>query len=249
MARKLREVHPDLPHHVILRGNNRRRLFSRPGDYTRFISFLAEALRKHDVALHGLTLMANHVHAILRPRARDGLVHAVKSAAQRYAVHRNRQRDGTGKLFEQRYSCTAVTTDEYLGAVTCYNDLNPVRAGIVADPLAFRWSTYPLHAGQPTRSAIPAEMWTPSAWYLALGDDPLERAARYAHAAWAYLQGALPEGHAAVTAAAEALTTATYHRRLERPDRTRADESSATYGELRGMPEKPYETGDFPTGE
>jgi putative transposase len=239
MARKLREVHPDLPHHVILRGNNRRRLFGRPGDYSRFISYLGDAIQKHDVALHGLTLMANHVHAILRPSGREGLVQAIKSTAQRYAVYRNRQRESTGKLFEQRFWCTPITTDEYLAAVTCYNDLNAVRAGLVGDPLAFRWSTYALHAGQPSCSAIPAELWTPSPWYLDLGGDPLERAARYAQAAWLYLKSSLPDRHASSTAAAEALSTTRYRRRLERPDRTRADEPAAAYGELRGMPEKP----------
>jgi putative transposase len=223
MSRKPREVHPDLPHHVILRGNNRRRLFTRANDYTHFIGFLGEALDRHGVALHGLTLMSNHVHAILRPPDADALARTIKSAAQRFAVHRNREHDGSGKLFEQRYFCAAVTTDEYLARVTCYNDLNAVRAGVVDDPFDFRWSTYALHAGQPRRSAVPEDIWTPSPWYLALGSSSDERSAHYAEAAWAYVTHALPDRHAAIAAAAEAMSMQRAQRPRLRPDRTRAD--------------------------
>jgi putative transposase len=249
MARPLREIHPGFPHHVILRGNNHRRLFSRPGDYQRFLSFLAESLRKNSVALHAITLMANHVHTILRPGDRESLVRVVKSTAQRYAVYRNRRRGGTGKLFEQRYQCIPVRTDEQLGIVTCYSDLNAVRAGLVDDPLKFRWSTYALHVGLPDRGDIPVELWTPSAWYLALGSDPALRALRYAEATAAYVEHSLPERHSAIAAAIEAVSNASDGRRLERPDRTRANEDRAAYGKVRGMPENTCEADKLQTGE
>ena len=225
MSRKARQVHPDLPHHVILRGNNRRRLFSSATDYSKFIAFLGEAIDRNTVALHGLTLMSNHVHAILRPPDAEALSRTIKSTAQRFAVHRNREREGSGKLFEQRFFCAAIATDEYLARVTCYNDLNAVRAGRVEDPLDFRWSTYALHAGVPERSSIPAEIWTPSPWYLALGHDPAERAGRYTEAAWAYVTHALPERHAAIALAAEAMSatkTRAEFPEARRPDRSRA---------------------------
>jgi putative transposase len=175
------------------------------------------------VDLHALTLMANHVHAILRPPGRDALAHAIKSTAQRYAVYRNRRRGSSGKLFEQRYHSIPILTDEYLSTVTCYNDLNAVRAGIVDDPFAYPWSTYALHAGRPDACSIPSSMWTPSAWYLSLGGDGAGRAARFAETALVYVEHSLPERHAAIVAAAEALSLATARPAELRPDLSRAE--------------------------
>lgn len=209
---------PGLPHHVILRGNNRRRLFSYSTDYERFMSYLARAVRKTGVKLHALSLMANHVHLIVTPADAGVLARFVKLTAQRYAQVRNLRRDGSGKLFEERYTCVPILTDEQLAATTAYVDLNAHRAHLVEDPSAHRWSTYRLHAGLPG-SAVPESLWTPSAWYFTLGATPAARAACYRDfaAAWAAqyhaVDAALP---------AEDRQPALHARRLERPDRSRA---------------------------
>ncbi len=221
MTRQTRTVLPGYPHHVILRGNNRRRLFSTPSDYLRFLSYLQTELQGSECSVHALTLMSNHVHAVVTPPRADALSWLIARVAQRYAVRRNRAREASGKLFEERFISRPCTTDLDLATLIPYVDLNPVRAGRVVDGCEYPWSTYAIHAGAPERSRV-AELWRPSAWYMSLGSCPQARAAaylEYAHAA--LVRGDKPEPAKRI-AAIEALSEQRYTRRLERPDRSRA---------------------------
>jgi putative transposase len=189
------EVIPGLPHHVMLRGNNKRRLFSYAPDYRRMIGYFVDALKEHPVILHALVLMANHLHALLTPATVDDLSRFVHPIAQRYAQYRNRRRGGTGKVFEERFIAIPVTNEQYLATLTGYIELNPVRAGRVDDPLGWPWSTYALHAG--SAAGVPSYIWTPSDWYKSLGADRQERAAAYTQFVHEVDPRALPPEHLA----------------------------------------------------
>jgi putative transposase len=247
MSRQPRIVLPDYPHHVVVRGNNRRRLFSYPSDYGKFLLYLRAGLERAELALHALTMMSNHVHLVLRAPGVDAMAQGMKLTLQRYAKYRNRAREASGKLFESRYLCIPITDDEQLAVVTYYTDVNALRAGKVKDAVDYPWSTYAIHAGQPLRSSVPYDLWTPSPWYLALGPTANVRAARYRErVAWYLAKDAKP---AQVTAAASAemLSAAKDGKRFERPDRTRACDRREPYNtsyeprslvEMRGYAEK-----------
>ncbi|HEY4659299.1 MAG TPA: transposase [Gemmatimonadaceae bacterium] len=230
MTRIGRLVAPGMPHHVICRGNNRRRIFSSSSDFELFLWLLARASQRFDCQVHALALMTNHVHAILTPPDAAALAGCVKGFSQRYAQERNRDREASGKLFEERYLRFPVLADRQLGVTTSYIELNPVRAGVVAAPEEYRWSTHRLHAGMLDASCVPAAMWTPSPWYLGLGGSPTARAERYRDwvAAHQGLEGE-PERVTRIQAA-EALSAPRYARRLRRPDGTCACEPVARYG-------------------
>jgi hypothetical protein len=51
-----------------------------------------------------------------------------------------------------------------------YIELNPVRAGMIALPEHYRWSSVHAHLGK-----RPDPRWTPHPLYLALGEDPAIR--------------------------------------------------------------------------
>ena len=55
-----------------------------------------------------------------------------------------------------------------------YIELNPVRAGIVADPSEYAWSSYAHHVGSKSDPVI-----TDHPLYWALGNTPFEREAAY----------------------------------------------------------------------
>lgn len=172
-------VIPDHPHHVILRGNNRRRLFSYPREQRFFLTRLLEGSHKHGVPVHSTVLMTNHVHLIATPAGHEQLARFVGSFAQTYAQFRNRRRGSSGKLFEERYKCIPIRTDEQMAITMAYVELNPVRAGICAEPSDYRWSTFPQHAGCEGTEPLFEKLWSPSAWYASLGSDSSERAAVY----------------------------------------------------------------------
>ena len=67
----------------------------------------------------------------------------VKELKQRYTRWHNRRHRRTGTLWEHRFGSLLVEGDETaLLTIAAYIDLNPVRAGLVADPKEYRWCGY-----------------------------------------------------------------------------------------------------------
>lgn len=234
MARTKREqqVVPGAVHHVYFRGNNRRRLFSYDGCFLRYLRELERAAEKFECALHGLSLMSNHGHLEVTPPSRTALSGMMARVGQQFAVFRNRSREGSGKLFEERFHCKAIVDELHLARLTPYIELNPERAGIVGDLSQYRWSTYWLHVGRPELCRVPASLWTPSPWWLSLGATDSERAAHYRQLvdvcrargqAWTE-----DDDHRRTVDHVESASSP-YKRRLERPDGSRAAESQTGY--------------------
>lgn len=226
MVRKPRSERliPNIPNHFVHRANNRRRLFSYPDDYATFLWHLGRASDEHEVSVHALSLMANHVHVLATPPSVTATSRWVAQFAQRYAQIRNGRRGGTGKLFEERYYSKPVDTEEYLMTVTLYIEANPVRGGIVDDAIDYRWSTYALHAGAAERSAVAPSSWVPTQWYVALGSSDMERAARYRELFVNYTRSdneVWPQFRR---------VESDYTRRLLRPDGSRASERHVRLG-------------------
>ncbi len=67
----------------------------------------------------------------------------LKELKQRYTRWHNRRHKRVGTLWEHRFRSVLVEGDERaLLTIAAYIDLNPVRAGIVADPKDYRWCGY-----------------------------------------------------------------------------------------------------------
>jgi putative transposase len=190
MPRTARVVVPGYPHHLILRGNNRRNLFSYPRDYRGFLFDIAGARSRYACLVHAFCLMTNHVHLLVTPLVAGTLNKFVQRIAQCLAQRRNRTRGGSGKLFEERFKSVLVVDDAQLAATTAYVELNPTRAGLCSRPEEYAWSSYRLHAGT-ERSRVLLAMWAPSPWYLSLGRADATRAKAYVE--WFDGFRALPE--------------------------------------------------------
>jgi putative transposase len=217
MPRQLRIVVPGVPHHVVLRGNNRRRLFSNNADRLFWLQCLDRAMKATHCALHQNSLMTNHTHLIVTPPTIESLPTLVKRACQRYAQCRNDRLNASGKLFEQRYYSEPVADETHLLYTLLYNDANAYRAGMVDDPTEHRWSTGPLHAARDD-GKFPASMWTPLVLYTRLGRSREQRAEAYRRLMAAYLQDPawIPYDDGA--------SEPRYRQRIERPDGTSARE-------------------------
>ena len=152
-------VEPGMPHHIVTRGNNRRRLFSYRTDYRRFLYYLDDARVEHACSLQQISLMPNHVHLIMTPPEKDSLSDAMQRCLQRYSRYRNESREASGRLFEERFWCEPLLTLEAVEAITLYNDSNALQASMVDRPEDHRWSTCAIHRA---RSAGPQRsVWQP----------------------------------------------------------------------------------------
>jgi putative transposase len=174
MARLGRYFLPDQPLHVIQRGNNREAVFFCEEDYERYCAWLGEAAARHGCAIHAYVLMTNHVHLLATPQARSSLPRLMQALGRRYVRHVNDAYRRTGTLWEGRYRAAPIDSDAYFLACCRYIELNPVRAGMVAQAGDYRWSSWRAHA-LGAADALVAE----HALYRALAPTPAGRQAAY----------------------------------------------------------------------
>lgn len=175
MARLPRLTVPGYPHHVIQRGNNRQAIFSTPADYQLLLDLLDENARKFDVLIHAYVFMGNHFHLLATPQSDKALPQLMQAVGRRYVRYFNDAQSRSGTLWEGRYKSTLIQAERYLLACMVYIDLNPVRAGLVAQAKDYFWSSHAHYIGLRTDKLI-----TPHPLYWALGNTPFSREAVYA---------------------------------------------------------------------
>jgi putative transposase len=184
MPRPARLVLPGIPHHVTQRGSRRQATFFSDTDYARYVALLRHWCVKSGTAVWAWCLMPNHVHLILVPSRADGLGAALAPAHRRYSWEVNQREGWSGHLWQSRFASFPLD-EAHLYACLRYIELNPVRAGLVERPEAWRWSSARGHLG--------------------LADDPLvdPAPARERIDDWrAFLEAGLePVAHAALRAA------------------------------------------------
>jgi putative transposase len=118
--------------------------FFRDEDYQAYIALMAEWCRKCNVEVWAYCLMPNHVHLIAVPESEEGLRLAIGEAHRRYSSMVNRRQKWTGHLWQGRFSSFPMD-ETYLLASVKYIEMNPVRARLVGDPYAWRWSSAQAH--------------------------------------------------------------------------------------------------------
>ena len=141
MARRPRLHIPGGFYHIVLRGNGRQAIFFDADDRARWESLLAEGLDKYSHRVHAYCWMTNHVHMAVQAHA-EPLSRFIALVASSYARMTNRKTGRSGHLFERRYGAILVQADTHLLELVRYIHLNPVRAGIVSRPTAYRWSSH-----------------------------------------------------------------------------------------------------------
>jgi len=143
MPRMARVIVPNLPHHIVQRGHNRKAIFVDQHDYQYYLDTLLEWKHELGVKVYAWCLMTNHVHLILDPgddRLAIGLL--MKRLAGRQTRYVNRHENRSGSLWEGRYKASAIQTDSYLLQCCRYVELNPVRAAMVSRAENYPWSSY-----------------------------------------------------------------------------------------------------------
>jgi len=174
MPRRSRITLPDVPLHLIQRGNNRQAFFYADEDYQAYLGWLEEYALKTECAIHAYVLMTNHVHLLLTPKTASGAGELMKRLGQRYVQYFNRSYRRSGTLWEGRFRSCLTQEEDYLLGCYRYIELNPVRANMVEHPAEYPWSSYRVNAQGEASSLI-----SKHELYNALGLDAEERRIAY----------------------------------------------------------------------
>lgn len=135
---------PNMVSHIIQRAAGKEPLFLEDGDYLSMLGFLKEIANNCMLRIYAFCLMPNHIHLLLSPEEKN-LYDAMRDLFSRYAMKFNRKYERKGHLFAGPYRQAVCLDDSYLLAASLYIHLNPVKAGIVLSPQAYRWSSCRLY--------------------------------------------------------------------------------------------------------
>jgi len=156
MARQPRLDLPGVPQHIVQRGNNRAACFFDDSHRRRYLALLGDAAAASEVAVHAYVLMTNHVHLLATPPRAGAISALMQAVGRRYVQWVNARRNRTGTLFDGRFKSGLVQSERHLLCTYRYIELNPVRAGLVANATDYRWSSYAANAlGEPDRLIQP----------------------------------------------------------------------------------------------
>jgi len=175
MARHPRLIVPGIALHVYQRGNDRKATFREDSDRLVYLSGLGEYCKRWQCGLHAYCLMTNHVHLMLTPAYEEAPALLMRDLGRLYVRYFNDRHSRTGSLWEGRFHSCLLDSARYVLGCQRYIDLNPVRAGMVASPDAYCWSSYAGNSG-----ARNDPLLSPHTEYLALSVDERTRRSAYA---------------------------------------------------------------------
>lgn len=174
MPRRPRLVAPEIPLHIIQRGNNRQVCFCNDTDYHVYLDLLRTGAMRHDCRVHAYVLMSNHVHLLITPKDTVSPGGMMKAVGERYVRYFNQRYNRTGTLWDGRFRSCLVQDDAYLVVCHRYIELNPVRAGLVRDPSLYQWSSHHRNAYNQSDKLV-----TPHNIFTRLGGNDASRAHAY----------------------------------------------------------------------
>jgi len=131
----------------MVRGNGGRKIFFSDADRSRFCLLLQEGIERYNCRIHAFCQMTNHVHLVIQV-GDIPLSRIMQNVSFRYTRYINSARNETGHLFQGRYKALLIDGDSYLVELVRYIHCNPVRAGLVANPNEYQWSSHNAYLGR-----------------------------------------------------------------------------------------------------
>ena len=159
MPRPPRLEPPGVPLHVLQRGNNRAACFFGDIDRRFYLKCLAESAARHACVIHAYVLMSNHVHLLVTPSKSGAIAATMQDIGRKYVRVINALHGRTGTLWEGRFKSSVIDSERYVLACHRYIELNPVRAGMVARPGDFLWSSHNHYCGIRDNALIADHDW------------------------------------------------------------------------------------------
>jgi len=150
------------------------RIFLDDQDFRKFGYILSDVVDEFDLECWDFCVMHNHYHLCVCPR-RPNFSAAIQKLNGDYGLWWNARHGRVGHVFQGRFKDQIVQADGYLETLCRYLARNPVRAGLVKDPTAWKWSAC---AGLAGLAPVPAFLAS-AAILPRFGDELIAQRAGY----------------------------------------------------------------------
>lgn len=175
MARRSRWSPPGWTQLVMVRGNNNQPVFVDDVDRQYWLDLGAREALRLSVDVHAFVLLSDRAYWLATPQADSAVSQWMQSLGRHYVRYFNQRHQRRGTLWEGRYRAGLLQPERHLLGAMAHLDWAPVHAGLVAQPVDWRWGSYAHYAGRRHDKWLhPHEMlWS-------LGNTPFAREAAYA---------------------------------------------------------------------
>ena len=140
MPRRPRLQAPGAIYHVTSRGNRKQPIFLDSDDHYFHLWWLNRVALESKWDVFGYVHMTNHFHFLART-AEPNISAGMQRLNGLYAQVFNIRHGYSGHVFQGRFHTEPVESESHLLECLRYDDLNPVRAGLVDHPLEWRWGS------------------------------------------------------------------------------------------------------------
>lgn len=122
------------------RGVDGRDVFNDDHDRRAFLDAMSRVANQSHADIIAHCLMGNHFHLAIKVATAplSAIMHRILGG---YVRTFNPRHQRTGHLFQARYKSLLCFNDPYLARLIRYIHMNPVRAGLVANPVDWPWSS------------------------------------------------------------------------------------------------------------
>ena len=174
MPRICRSAPPGLAHHVINRGNDRKTVFHKAGDYLAFLRFMHEAQLIVPVRMLAFCLMPNHFHLVVWPESVEALSAYMRTLMNAHVrnYHQHYGTTGNGHIWQGRFKNFPIQHDAHLFRVLRYVEANAGRAQLVRRAEEWNWCSLADPGEDPWPELAPWPVGRPPDWLEYVNDRP-----------------------------------------------------------------------------
>jgi REP element-mobilizing transposase RayT len=173
MARKPRVEFEGAFYHVIVRGNQRQKIFRDDGDRLNYLDRVEHYRQRYRFRIYAYVLMSNHVHLLLET-GKTPLSKILQGIQFTYTQYYNRRYRTVGHLFQGRYKAILCDRDAYLLELVRYIHLNPARLKNPEELTTYRWSSHHAYLGRKGLVAVDTDLILSQ-----LGNSPAQASKAY----------------------------------------------------------------------
>jgi REP element-mobilizing transposase RayT len=140
MSRRTRSHQPGSTFHLTTRLHRSEALFL-PELRTALVGIIRDQLNFSDMDLLAYAIMPNHIHLVVR-QGQTPIHRFMQPIVRRAALLVQRSHGRQGHVFERRYRDHPCADPGHLRNAIVYTHLNPVRAGLCAQPGDYSWTSH-----------------------------------------------------------------------------------------------------------
>jgi len=112
-----------------------------------FLSSLARYKKRFGFKLYGLVIMDNHFHLLLETNETNDISKVMQSFLLSFGNRYRKRHHYAGHLWESRFQSRLLVNEVYVLECLDYIHNNPVKAGVVAKPEDYPWSSFFFYSG------------------------------------------------------------------------------------------------------